>query len=119
MISHDATLCVVCSAALKGKQKKFCSRICKHKSYNGCYDFQKARGLQRKHRLAKLHGGKCSICGYDRCLAALSFHHNDPSQKSFALDLRSLSNRTWERIIAEASKCTLLCLNCHAEAHHL
>jgi len=28
-------------------------------------------------------GGRCAICGYDRCLAALEFHHVDPTQKAF------------------------------------
>jgi len=26
-------------------------------------------------------GSKCLICGYDRCSAALDFHHRDESQK--------------------------------------
>jgi hypothetical protein len=25
-------------------------------------------------------GGRCQICGYDRCIEALEFHHRDPSQ---------------------------------------
>jgi hypothetical protein len=118
MVSHDATRCVVCSTVLKGKQTKFCSRCCKNKAYNGCYDFQKSRGLKRKQQLVQKLGGCCAVCGYNRCLAALSFHHEDPCTKEFPLDLRNLSNRTWDRILAEAKKCTLLCLNCHIEAHH-
>jgi hypothetical protein len=119
MISHDATRCMVCRRGLRGKQRKFCSRLCKNKAYNGCYDFQKSRGLRRKKQLVKLFGGRCSACGYNRCDAALSFHHQNPSQKRFSLDLRGLSNRTWDSILVEAKKCVLLCLNCHAEVHHL
>ncbi len=26
-------------------------------------------------------GGRCMICGYDRCLEALEFHHSDSSKK--------------------------------------
>ena len=31
----------------------------------------------------KLLGGKCCICGYDKCIDALVFHHRDPSIKEF------------------------------------
>lgn len=30
-------------------------------------------------------GGKCSICGYDRCKGALEFHHMDPNEKDFGI----------------------------------
>ena len=30
-------------------------------------------------------GGHCQICGYDRCIEALEFHHLDPSQKEFGI----------------------------------
>ena len=39
--------------------------------------------LRRSMKLQaiKLLGGKCSICGYDRCVDALEFHHINPSVK--------------------------------------
>jgi transposase-like protein len=58
-------------------------------------------------------GGRCLICGYDRNLAALQFHHVDPTTKSFTL--RNGDTRSLERMRAEAAKCVLLCANCHAE----
>lgn len=59
-------------------------------------------------------GGCCAVCGYERCLAALSFHHLDPSHKRLhvSADGRCLAIAT---LSAEASKCVLLCANCHAE----
>jgi hypothetical protein len=54
------------------------------------------------------------LCGYDRSIAALHFHHIDPEQKSFGLALRGVA-RSLERCRAEARKCVLLCANCHAE----
>jgi len=68
--------------------------------------------------LIELLGGKCSSCGYKKNFAALEFHHKIAGTKAFELDLRSLSNRTWEKVLDEVSKCILLCANCHAELHH-
>ena len=48
----------------------------------------------------------------------MGFHHINPEVKLFQLDLRSLSNRKWGEVVAEAGKCILLCSNCHAEHHH-
>jgi len=59
-------------------------------------------------------GGNCAICGYDRCVAALHFHHLDPSTKSFGL-ARKGATRRLDLLRAEISKCVLLCGNCHAE----
>jgi transposase-like protein len=67
-----------------------------------------------KQRLVDEAGGACALCGYDRCLAALQFHHIDPSEKSFALSHGGLA-RSLERAREEAQKCILLCANCHAE----
>jgi transposase-like protein len=58
-------------------------------------------------------GGGCSICGYDRHVAALEFHHLDPNEKEFTLARRGA--HSIEKLRAEVSKCVLLCSNCHAE----
>ena len=67
-----------------------------------------------KRALVEEAGGRCCICGYDRSVAALEFHHLVPAQKSFSLSHRGVT-RSMERARAEASKCALLCANCHAE----
>lgn len=71
----------------------------------------------RRHVKATLvaeAGGTCVACGYDRCQAALQFHHVEPSEKSFALSHEGVT-RSLARAREEASKCVLLCANCHAE----
>jgi hypothetical protein len=113
--------CQNCQSNLSGNQSKWCSIKCKqstanHKHQN--YQAQQKRGKDRKLELIKMKGGCCEICGYNKSLAALSFHHLDPSTKSFQLDIRSLSNRRIDYILDEASKCQLLCCNCHMEVHH-
>lgn len=66
-----------------------------------------------KQTLVQEAGGACSVCGYDRCIAALEFHHLEPEGKQFALSHRSA--RSIESSRAEAEKCALLCANCHSE----
>jgi predicted HNH restriction endonuclease len=58
-------------------------------------------------------GGKCRICGYDKCIAAFDFHHIDPMEKDFNIS----SATSWEKAKAELDKCELLCSNCHREVH--
>jgi transposase-like protein len=70
---------------------------------------------QRTKRILVVEaGGACVLCGYDRCIGALQFHHVDPSEKSFALSHGGLA-RSLRRAREEARKCVLLCANCHAE----
>lgn len=112
--------CVICGGALIGRQSRFCSRRCKNADTNArnqSYLAQKTRGTRRKLDLLGAGGARCSRCGYDRNLAALTWHHLDPCKKSFSLDMRSLSNRGEAEILSEASKCIVLCANCHAEEH--
>lgn len=109
--------CIKCDKPLTGKQKMFCSSACKNNSLQS-YQAQQARGLKRKISLVKNLGGKCSICGYNKNISALTFHHINPKEKSFQLDLRSLSNRKQTFIDSELTKCILVCSNCHAEIHY-
>lgn len=72
---------------------------------------------RRKNKIALVEykGGKCEICGYNKCIEALAFHHLDPSQKDFGVsngDIKSL-----ETLKREVDKCILVCNNCHAEIH--
>jgi DNA-binding CsgD family transcriptional regulator len=67
-----------------------------------------------KRRLVAEAGGRCLLCGYDSCPAALQFHHVDPRGKAFALSREGVT-RSLAHARAEARKCVLLCANCHAE----
>jgi transposase len=59
-------------------------------------------------------GGRCAICGYDRHVAALGFHHVDTSLKVMNVSARGVA-LALSTLRAEAEKCVLLCANCHAE----
>jgi len=69
-----------------------------------------------KIKCVQYKGGKCQLCGYDKCMRALTFHHIDPTQKEFGISSRL---RKWEIIKEELDKCQLLCQNCHCEVHEL
>lgn len=68
-----------------------------------------------KRQAIKILGGKCSVCGYNRCIDALEFHHKDPKEKDFKIG--SGNTMSWKDYKAEALKCTLVCSNCHKEIH--
>jgi transposase len=59
-------------------------------------------------------GGQCVLCGYDRYVGALQFHHLEPNEKRFGISSRGIT-RSAARVRDEARKCVLLCGNCHAE----
>ena len=59
-------------------------------------------------------GGKCEKCGYDKCAAAMDFHHKDPSKKEFTIGTKNIG---FKRLSEEIKKCILLCANCHRELH--
>lgn len=72
-----------------------------------------------RHKLKEMSviykGGCCEICGYNKCINALEFHHKDPKEKDFSPSGKSYS---WERVKNEIDKCILVCANCHREIHH-
>ena len=91
---------------------KYCSSRCKNKY---------AVSLRRKKlKLLAVEylGGKCSTCGYNKCIEALDFHHRDSSVKEFGIAAKG-NTRSWESVKQELNKCILLCANCHREHHYL
>ena len=70
---------------------------------------------QKKQKIVDQFGGKCEICGYDKSLAALTFHHKNPSQKEYTLG--QILDYSDELLKKELDKCRLLCHNCHSELH--
>ena len=68
--------------------------------------------LERKRKLkskaVEYKGGKCEICGYNKCIEALEFHHLDSSTKShhFSRMRSSALNSSKKK---ELDLCMLLC----------
>jgi 5-methylcytosine-specific restriction endonuclease McrA len=111
-----------------GQLPKFTTRVCRThgrtefvlegRSYYRCKRCRQQRVIDWRRRARLLliaeAGGACLICGYDRCVGALHFHHLDPETKEFGISRRGFT-RSIQKMREEAAKCILLCSNCHAE----
>ena len=71
---------------------------------------------RRKQNLLKICGEKCAICGYNKCIGALEFHHLKPEEKLFSIAAHGTCHDL-EADIQEIKKCILVCSNCHREIH--
>jgi len=80
-------------------------------------NLKRSRTLKKANKQKALEycGGKCSICNYNKCPAALHFHHKDPQTKT--KQVSQLLTYDWNIIKEELDKCILLCANCHHEIH--
>lgn len=74
---------------------------------------ERQRAARSRVMVRKGEIGCCQRCGYDRCLAALDWHHVDPATKRF----RDLRGRPDHVVDEELAKCVLVCANCHRELH--
>lgn len=115
--------CVWCGRIAKSR-RKYCSKACFSKkleadrlesNWSGSKAVSRFRQRQ-KMKAVEHKGGKCALCGYDKCAQALHFHHLDPATKAFGLSSQGLT-RSWTTVKTELDKCILLCANCHAEVH--
>ena len=109
-------------------KKKHIDKECKHhgltsfvlenRGYYRCCKCRSTAVAKRRRKLKKslveYMGGECSICSYNKCIAALEFHHVDPTQKKFGISV-SGNTRSLNKLKAEADKCILVCANCHRE----
>lgn len=80
---------------------------------------EKSRSSQAKLRKKRLNqylslfdGRSCESCGESR-IPCLDFDHIDPKTKSFNVSQGFRLNKSWEEILIESQKCTILCANCH------
>ena len=81
------------------------------KRYQGEYARGVYQPMVRQHASDAKAGG-CVVCGYDRCLEALHFHHVGDGKDKAVSRCRSVAS-----VDREIAKCVLLCANCHTEVH--
>lgn len=113
---NNRQFCLECSPFGEKNNKDLTKNLLKtkhpsRKTYKNVKNFR----YNRKIKSIEYLGGKCKICGYEKCKTALHFHHLDPKEKAFGIS----SKASWgfEKIKSELDKCILLCSNCHAEIH--
>lgn len=87
-----------------------------YKNKQELYANQIQRWIKIKKKAIAYKGGACEFCGYSKHYGALEFHHKNPEEKD--VTWTKLRLRSWDRIVVELDKCTLLCANCHREEHH-
>ena len=84
-----------------------------------CKACTKIQTVSRQRALKKkavdYKGGRCQLCGYNKYLGSLEFHHLDPKQKDFTVS--KFKKYSFEYLKAELDKCILVCSNCHREIH--
>lgn len=80
-------------------------------------DHKKNWRQKAREYLAESFGGKCVICGYDKSTVGFDYHHINPEEKDSQLSLGMKNGFSWEKIVEEARKCTLVCCRCHRELH--
>jgi hypothetical protein len=98
----------------RNKEGLYRSSYCK----NCQSKLSKQRYRDIKQKWIDYKGGKCTICGYNSCQAALEFHHLDPKLKDFNVSrFHSIKKTDEDKILQELDKCILLCSNCHRELH--
>ncbi len=101
------------------KNRKYCYECSPEQKY-GTNNYQWTKQRAIKKQLIEYKGGKCEICGYNKCQGALQFHHLNPEDKSFTISKTNLNlnKYTIEELKKEVDKCILICANCHAEIHY-
>jgi len=87
----------------------------KHKNdiYKRKKEWIRIKTLELKNML----GGKCSKCGYNKCIQALEFHHMGVDKEGHITKI--IKNSSRQKALKEVKKCILVCANCHRELHYL
>lgn len=119
-MKNDITyrICTLCKKSLEENEINFYKRKrggfnSRCKSCSIKYHVKKVKNLKLKS--IEYKGGKCIVCGYNKCARSLDFHHLDPSEKAFAMSDRHTHN--FNKMKIELDKCILICKNCHGELH--
>ena len=85
-----------------------------HDSVTSSFEAIQARSISQKgKKRVEEKGGKCIICGYNKCISSLDFHHKNPQEKEFGIN--ECISYSYERLLKEVDKCELVCRNCHGE----
>lgn len=113
--------CNICGKKIN-LNKKYCDECIisnnrkKLKENNYNYKYVLNWRNNNKRLAVEFLGGKCVICGYNKCLRNLDFHHINPSEKEITIS-HKINKIKFEKLKTELEKCILVCSNCHGEIH--
>ncbi len=103
------------------KEIKKCIVLCHnchreiHKNFNKLTIYDKSK----QYKLDYKNIYKCEICGYDKYIGGLDFHHK--KDKLLKLNMVHIFEESClevkEKIENEINKCIVLCANCHQNLH--
>ena len=83
-----------------------------------CKDCEhESKRIAREHKksiIEELKAVGCACCG-EKDTVCLDFHHYNPSEKEF--NLSTALTKPVNKLIEEASKCVVVCSNCHRKIH--
>ena len=100
------------------KCELLCENCHREKHYNE-KEYESRR--KTKEIIVNYKGNKCEICGYNKSLAALIFHHKDKNNKKYEIGKINIRVDNLQQlnddVMLEIDKCELLCSNCHREKH--
>lgn len=123
MANHHTKLCPRCNLEksiydfYRRRSGKDTSSYCKKCSSDQVTERQRLF----KRKCIEYKGGSCQSCSYNKCDAALEFHHKDPKQKDFHLSKFRHYGKQKDELLSivkeELDKCMLLCSNFHREEH--
>ena len=82
------------------------------------YKYMNAYRVAKRNAAVEHLGARCMDCGNTFPYACYDFHHTDPTKKDDCVANYIRNNRKLEVILEEASKCELLCANCHRIRHY-
>ena len=108
-----------------GKRYSWC-QSCRTAKAKAEYKENRTRHLDRKaikSQLLQQFGAQCERCGYHEFDSALEFHHRSRRTKDSEVSKLigyyavTPSDDNWDRLVAEAGKCIVLCSNCHQALH--
>ncbi len=100
----------------KRQSRKIIEKKYYEKNKEKVYQRKIERRKRIKEEAVQIAGGKCKICGYNKCISALEFHHNKNNKEGNISTF--LKNESRQKLLKEAEKCILLCANCHRELHN-
>lgn len=98
-------ICKTCKKTYQGVSRNLECSTCRNRESR----------QKRKEKSYAILGGKCKVCGYNKCIEAFDIHHTNEDNKT--LTFASSWGLSWEKLEKELDQCMLLCSNCHRELH--